>query len=60
MRDKSERFWFVLSPEEKEALNFLTEYERVSSAAVVRRLIWREAVRVRREMLATREEESEP
>ena len=41
--EKSERFGLVLSPREKEALQRLAERERISSGAVVRRLIWRAA-----------------
>jgi len=37
---KSERFGLVLSPGEKRALLRLAEGERISAAAVVRRLIW--------------------
>jgi hypothetical protein len=40
---KSERFGLVLSPTEKAALRRLAERERIPAAAVVRRLIWREA-----------------
>jgi hypothetical protein len=38
--NKSERFGLVLSPSEKRALLRLAERERISAAAVVRRLIW--------------------
>ena len=38
--NKSERFGLVLSPGEKRALLRLAEGERMSAAAVVRRLIW--------------------
>ena len=41
--DKSERFGMVLSPLEKLALQRLAVQERIPLAAVVRRLIWREA-----------------
>ena len=41
--DKSERFGMVLSPIEKLALQRLAAQERIPLAAVVRRLIWREA-----------------
>ena len=37
---KSERFGLVLSPAEKRALLRLADAERISAAAVVRRLIW--------------------
>lgn len=37
---KSERFGLVLSPVEKQMLRRLAEQERLSAAAVVRRLIW--------------------
>jgi hypothetical protein len=40
---KSERFGMLLSPSEKVALEKLAHRERISAAAVVRRLIWREA-----------------
>lgn len=41
--EKSERFGLVLSPAEKAALQRLANHERLPAAAVVRRLIWREA-----------------
>lgn len=41
--DKTERFGLVLRPDEKTALEKLAEKERISAAAVIRRLIWREA-----------------
>lgn len=44
--EKSERFGLVLSPAEKLALQYLAERERIPAAAVVRRLIWREARRL--------------
>lgn len=37
---KDERFALVLTKEEKKALQLLAEHERLSAAAVVRRLIW--------------------
>ena len=40
---KSERFGLVLSPAEKAMLQRLAQRERIPAAAVVRRLIWREA-----------------
>ena len=40
---RSERFGLVLSPAEKRALLWLTQQERISAAAVVRRLIWHAA-----------------
>jgi hypothetical protein len=40
---KTERFGLVLSPTEREALERLAEQERISAAAVIRRLIWRSA-----------------
>ena len=44
--EKSERFGLVLSPAEKAALQRLANHERLPAAAVVRRLIWREAERL--------------
>jgi len=44
--EKTERFGLVLAPAEKTALQRLAELERLSAAAVVRRLIWREAKRL--------------
>lgn len=41
--EKSERFGLVLSPTEKQILQYLAEFERIPKAAVIRRLIWREA-----------------
>lgn len=43
--EKSERFGLVLSPSEKVTLQRLAYRERLPAAAVVRRLIWREAER---------------
>lgn len=43
---KSERFGLILSPAEKQALLRLAERERISAAAVVRRLIWNAAQHV--------------
>jgi hypothetical protein len=43
MTKKSERFSLVLSSAEKWALQQLAELERIPAAAVIRRLIWREA-----------------
>jgi hypothetical protein len=43
---KSKRFGLMLSPQEKVALQHLAILERLSAAAVVRRLIWREAARL--------------
>jgi hypothetical protein len=40
---RSERFGLVLTPKEKTALQRLAERERISGAAVVRRLIWHAA-----------------
>lgn len=42
---KSERFGMLLSPSEKAALEELADRERISAAAVVRRLVWKEADR---------------
>jgi hypothetical protein len=44
--NKSLRFGLVLSPAEKAALRSLANRERLSAAAVVRRLIWHEAKRL--------------
>jgi hypothetical protein len=41
--EKSERFGLVLSPTEKHVLQLLAELERIPKAAVIRRLILREA-----------------
>ena len=41
--EKSERFGLVLSPTEKLILQYLAESERIPKAAIIRRLIWREA-----------------
>ena len=41
MRDQ--RFGLVLTEAEKEALDRLAEKERISAAAVLRRLLWAEA-----------------
>ena len=40
------RFPILLSSEEKSALQRLAQRERIPAAAVVRRLIWREAERL--------------
>jgi hypothetical protein len=37
------KFMVALSPSERTALRRLADHERISGAAVVRRLIWREA-----------------
>ena len=42
---RDQRFPVVLSKAERDALRQLADRERISSAAVVRRLIWREAER---------------
>ena len=42
MPEKSERFVFVLSPDERAILSRIAELERISAGAVIRRLIWRE------------------
>ena len=48
MRERrSERFMLALSPTERRELDRLAERERLSAAAVVRRLIWREAKALR-------------
>ena len=38
--EKTERFIFALTPEDKAALQHLAGRERLPAAAVVRRLIW--------------------
>jgi hypothetical protein len=43
MMEKTERFGLALSEHDKGALFHLAEQDRSSAAAVVRRLIWREA-----------------
>jgi hypothetical protein len=43
--EKTERFALVLSPADKAILRHLARRERLSAAAVVRRLIWQEAQR---------------
>lgn len=40
MEIKTERFNMALTPEDKAALRYLVERERMSAAAIVRRLIW--------------------
>ena len=45
--EKSERFGLVLSPAEKHLLHCLAELERIPKAAIIRRLIWREAKSLR-------------
>jgi len=46
MERRSRKFMLALSPSERTALQHLAQRERTSAAAVVRRLIWREAERV--------------
>ena len=41
---KSERFGLVLSPNEKHTLYQLAEIEKISASAVIRRLIFKEAL----------------
>lgn len=43
MAEKIERFGLVLTPAEKQALEDLARRERITAAAVVRRLIWQAA-----------------
>lgn len=43
--EKTERFGLVLSQSEKKALQQLARCERISRAAVICRLVWREAER---------------
>ena len=43
MERRTLKFMLALSPKERAALQRLAERERLSAAAVVRRLIWREA-----------------
>jgi hypothetical protein len=45
MMEKTERFGLALSERDKGALFHLADQDRSSAAAVVRRLIWREAQR---------------
>ena len=52
---KTERFGLVLSPEEKAALEELARRERLPAAAVVRRLIWKEAHNITEDKLRTLE-----
>lgn len=40
MAEKIERFGLVLTPAEKQVLEALAEKERITAAAVVRRLVW--------------------
>ena len=40
MADKEERFGLVMNTEERRALDDLARQERISQAAVLRRLIW--------------------
>jgi hypothetical protein len=42
---RDQRFPIMMTKREREALDCLAEQERLSAAAVVRRLIWREAER---------------
>ena len=53
---QTERFELLMTPEEKELLRVLAEAEYISAAAVIRRLIWREA---ERKQLAALEESQE-
>lgn len=43
MAEKEERFGLVMTLEERKALDSLARLERISQAAVVRRLIWQAA-----------------
>lgn len=43
MAEKIERFGLVLTPAEKTALEALAVKERITAAAVVRRLVWQAA-----------------
>jgi len=43
MENKTERFLFALTPEDKAELQRLASRERLPAAAVIRRLIWKEA-----------------
>jgi DNA-binding MarR family transcriptional regulator len=38
--EKIERFGLVLTPAEKQVLEALAEKERITAAAVIRRLVW--------------------
>lgn len=42
---KTIRFGMVMGPVDQRSLEFLKEHEKISAAAVVRRLIWSEAKR---------------
>lgn len=41
MADKEQRFGLVMNDEERKALDNLARQERISQAAVLRRLIWK-------------------
>jgi hypothetical protein len=49
MRERrNKKFMLALTPSERKALHRLAQHERLPAAAVVRRLIWREAEKVPR------------
>lgn len=45
MADKIEKFGLVMTVEDKQALDDLARQERISQAAVLRRLIWQAATK---------------
>ena len=45
MAEKVEKFGMVMTVEEKQALDDLARLERISQAAVLRRLIWQAATK---------------
>jgi hypothetical protein len=45
MADKEQRFGLVMTTEERKALDALARQERISQAAVLRRLIWQAAIK---------------
>lgn len=45
MAEKDERFGLVMTGEERKALDDLARQERISQAAVLRRLIWQAATK---------------
>lgn len=45
MADRTEKFGLVMTTEERKALDDLARQERISQAAVLRRLIWQAAMK---------------
>lgn len=43
MAEKDQRFGLVMTPDERRALDELARTERISQAAVIRRLVWQAA-----------------